>query len=67
MHRWQMKVQPMTAWASKTLVERACGLRSCTSAAGHWSAATITIPAHFFLNGWIQVLNPSEVATWLIL
>ncbi|GCD40355.1 hypothetical protein GKJPGBOP_00004 [Streptomyces paromomycinus] len=57
----------MTAWASKTLVERACGLRSCTSAAGHWSAATITIPAHFFLNGWIQVLNPSEVATWLIL
>lgn len=33
----------------------------------HWSAATITIPTDFFLNGWIQVLNPSEVATWLIL
>ncbi|QIY64651.1 hypothetical protein HEP85_27295 [Streptomyces sp. RPA4-2] len=26
-----------------------------------------TIPADFFLNGWVQVLNPSEVATWLIL
>ncbi|MFC8833292.1 hypothetical protein ACFWJE_32490 [Streptomyces griseoincarnatus] len=33
-----------------------------------WSAMkTIEIPAGFFLNGWIQVLNPSEVATWLIL
>ncbi|MER5359667.1 hypothetical protein [Streptomyces sp. NPDC002785] len=32
----------------------------------HWRAgATIKIPAHFFLNGWAQVLNPSEVATWL--
>ncbi|MFE3946715.1 hypothetical protein ACFXPV_33400 [Streptomyces sp. NPDC059118] len=31
-----------------------------------WRAgATIEIPAHFFLNGWAQVLNPSEVATWL--
>ncbi|WP_367540433.1 hypothetical protein [Streptomyces globisporus] len=28
---------------------------------------TITLPADFFLKGWIQVLNPSEVATWLIL
>ncbi|GAA3122887.1 hypothetical protein GCM10020254_82490 [Streptomyces goshikiensis] len=33
----------------------------------HWSAATITIPAEFFLNGWVQVLNSSEIATWLIL
>ncbi|MER6394283.1 hypothetical protein ABT236_38255 [Streptomyces sp. NPDC001523] len=33
----------------------------------HWSARTITIPADFFLNGWVQLLNPSEVATWLIL
>lgn len=33
----------------------------------HWSVRTITIPAGFFLNGWVQVLNPSEVATWLIL
>ncbi|WP_143202954.1 hypothetical protein [Streptomyces sp. CB02261] len=33
-----------------------------------WQAAkTITIPAAFFLQGWIQVLNPSEIATWLIL
>ncbi|MFF8618503.1 hypothetical protein [Streptomyces sp. NPDC015350] len=31
-----------------------------------WRAgATIKIPAHFFLNGWAQVLNPSEIATWL--
>ncbi|MGW2090169.1 hypothetical protein [Streptomyces sp. NPDC001880] len=31
-----------------------------------WRAgATIEIPVHFFLNGWAQVLNPSEVATWL--
>lgn len=28
---------------------------------------TITLPLDFFLKGWIQVLNPSEVATWLIL
>ncbi|MGX1886925.1 hypothetical protein [Streptomyces sp. NPDC055287] len=34
----------------------------------HWAAAkTIAIPAAFFLKGWIQVLNPSEVATRLIL
>ncbi|MFD9374191.1 hypothetical protein ACFWBH_01405 [Streptomyces sp. NPDC059999] len=33
----------------------------------HWSAVTITIPANFFLQGWVQVLNPSEVATWLVL
>ncbi|MEU0646099.1 hypothetical protein [Streptomyces umbrinus] len=33
----------------------------------HWSARTVTIPAEFFLNGWVQVLHPSEVATWLIL
>ncbi|MFJ8982617.1 hypothetical protein [Streptomyces sp. NPDC102282] len=32
----------------------------------HWRAARIPIPAHFFLNGWAQVLNPSEVATWLV-
>ncbi|MFF5655158.1 hypothetical protein [[Kitasatospora] papulosa] len=32
----------------------------------HWKAARIPIPAHFFLNGWAQVLNPSEVATWLV-
>ncbi|MGW1364878.1 hypothetical protein ACWCQP_46700 [Streptomyces chartreusis] len=39
-----------------------------TVPARHWAAArTITIPAAFFLKGWIQVLNPSEVATWLIL
>ncbi|MFC9595747.1 hypothetical protein ACFTUC_38870 [Streptomyces sp. NPDC056944] len=28
---------------------------------------TISIPSDFFLNGWVQVLTPSEVATWLIL
>ncbi|MFD5952036.1 hypothetical protein ACFWAZ_38885 [Streptomyces collinus] len=33
----------------------------------HWSARTITVPASFFLNGWVQVLHPSEVATWLLL
>ncbi|MGW6979625.1 hypothetical protein ACWGE1_09275 [Streptomyces sp. NPDC054932] len=33
----------------------------------HWSAATVTVPADFFLKGWVQVLSPSEVATWLIL
>ncbi|MFF9016119.1 hypothetical protein ACF09C_24530 [Streptomyces sp. NPDC014870] len=39
-----------------------------TVPAPHWAAAkTITIPKDFFLKGWIQVLNPSEVATWLIL
>ncbi|MFJ6452244.1 hypothetical protein ACIQNV_37210 [Streptomyces hydrogenans] len=32
-----------------------------------WSAETITIPSGFFLNGWVQVLSPSEIATWLIL
>ncbi len=33
-----------------------------------WTAEqTITLPKDFFLKGWIQVLNPSEVATWLIL
>ncbi|MFJ2607992.1 hypothetical protein ACIO13_23910 [Streptomyces sp. NPDC087425] len=33
-----------------------------------WTAAeTIRLPKDFFLKGWIQVLNPSEVATWLIL
>ncbi|MFJ8620968.1 hypothetical protein ACIRD4_34925 [Streptomyces clavifer] len=31
-----------------------------------WQAArTVEVPAHFFLNGWAQVLSPSEVATWL--
>ncbi|WP_345040396.1 hypothetical protein [Streptomyces sannanensis] len=24
------------------------------------------VPAGFFLNGWIQVLHPAEIATWLI-
>lgn len=33
----------------------------------HWSARTVTIPTDFFLKGWVQVLQPSEVATWLIL
>ncbi|MFD3883020.1 hypothetical protein [Streptomyces microflavus] len=28
---------------------------------------TTEIPAHFFLNGWVQVLTPSEIATWLAL
>lgn len=28
---------------------------------------TISIPYQFFLRGWIQVLYPSEVATWLAL
>ncbi|MFD3885025.1 hypothetical protein [Streptomyces microflavus] len=41
---------------------------SYTVPAVHWEAAkTITLPKDFFLKGWIQVLNPSEVATWLIL
>ncbi|MFD5589770.1 hypothetical protein ACFWII_39035 [Streptomyces sp. NPDC127063] len=41
---------------------------SYTVPSRHWHAAqTITVPAPFFLNGWVQVLNPSEVATWLIL
>lgn len=31
------------------------------------SIETITVPADFFLKGWIQVLSPSEIATWLIL
>ncbi|MCZ4101104.1 hypothetical protein O3W51_33430 [Streptomyces sp. H39-C1] len=38
-----------------------------TVPANHLSDATFTVPADFFLNGWIQVLNPSEIATWLIL
>ncbi|MFK4687735.1 hypothetical protein [Streptomyces pristinaespiralis] len=38
-----------------------------TVPAAHWSARTIAIPADFFLLGWVQVLNPSEIATWLIL
>ncbi|MFC7841932.1 hypothetical protein [Streptomyces sp. NPDC057382] len=41
---------------------------SYTVPSKHWHAGrTITVPALFFLNGWVQVLNPSEVATWLIL
>ena len=28
---------------------------------------TIYIPSEFFLNGWIQVLYPSEIAVWLTL
>jgi hypothetical protein len=28
---------------------------------------TFTVPADFFLKGWVQVLHPSEIATWLIL
>lgn len=27
----------------------------------------ISIPSQFFLNGWVQVLYPSEIATWLVL
>lgn len=39
-----------------------------TVPAHRWAAAeTMTLPKDFFLRGWIQVLNPSEVATWLIL
>ncbi|WP_327075498.1 hypothetical protein OG196_42975 (plasmid) [Kitasatospora purpeofusca] len=30
-------------------------------------STTVTVPADFFLNGWVQILNPSEVATWLVL
>ncbi|MFE5619063.1 hypothetical protein [Streptomyces sp. NPDC056524] len=29
--------------------------------------ATFTVPVEFFLHGWIQVLQPAEVATWMIL
>ncbi|MFI9187503.1 hypothetical protein ACIGXG_35445 [Streptomyces goshikiensis] len=37
-----------------------------TVPANHWHPSkTVTIPAAFFLNGWVQVLTPSEVATWL--
>lgn len=32
-----------------------------------WNVETFTVPSDFFLNGWVQVLSPSEVATWLIL
>lgn len=38
-----------------------------TVPAPHWPARTITVPANFFLMGWVQVLNPSEIATWLTL
>lgn len=39
-----------------------------TVPANHWHPSkTVTIPAAFFLNGWVQVLTPSEVATWLAL
>ncbi|MGW7436377.1 hypothetical protein [Streptomyces sp. NPDC054849] len=39
-----------------------------TVPARQWAAAkTITLPKNFFLKGWIQVLNPSEIATWLVL
>ncbi|MFB7176871.1 hypothetical protein ACFCYI_04080 [Streptomyces sp. NPDC056257] len=39
-----------------------------TVPADHWHPSkTVTIPAAFFLNGWVQVLSPSEVATWLAL
>lgn len=34
---------------------------------GQPAEATFMVPSDFFLNGWIQVLNPSEIATWLIL
>ena len=30
------------------------------------SEGTIDLPVEFFLNGWIQVLQPSELATWLM-
>jgi hypothetical protein len=29
--------------------------------------ATFEVPVDFFLRGWVQVLHPSEVATWLIM
>ncbi|MGD6742994.1 hypothetical protein ACOKM3_14250 [Streptomyces sp. BH106] len=29
--------------------------------------STFTVPAEFFFQGWVQVLQPSEVATWMIL
>lgn len=32
-----------------------------------WSVKTVTVPATFFLNGWVQVLHSTEIATWLIL
>ncbi|MFD9378734.1 hypothetical protein ACFWBH_24870 [Streptomyces sp. NPDC059999] len=39
-----------------------------TVPADQWAAgATVAIPAPFFINGWAQVLSPSEVATWLAL
>ncbi|MFC1410776.1 hypothetical protein ACEZCY_16355 [Streptacidiphilus sp. N1-12] len=33
----------------------------------HWSVRTVSVPVDFFLKGWVQVLRPSEIATWLIL
>ncbi|MFF9922773.1 hypothetical protein ACF1HG_35275 [Streptomyces globisporus] len=39
-----------------------------TVPAPDWAASrVITLPKDFFLNGWIQVLSPSEVATWIVL
>ncbi|KDN78311.1 hypothetical protein DF19_39995 [Streptomyces olindensis] len=34
--------------------------------ASRWHT-TLSLPVDFFLRGWIQVLQPSEVATWMIL
>ncbi|MFD3580689.1 hypothetical protein [Streptomyces sp. NPDC058644] len=34
--------------------------------AARWHS-TFSVPADFFLRGWVQVLQPSEVATWMIL
>jgi hypothetical protein len=31
------------------------------------NGSTLEVPVSFFLQGWIQVLNSTEVATWLIL
>jgi hypothetical protein len=28
--------------------------------------STVDVPVEFFLNGWIHVLQPSEIATWLM-
>jgi hypothetical protein len=37
-----------------------------TVPASTWDSSTFTVPSTFFLKGWVHVLHPSEVATWLI-
>ncbi|MFD0008829.1 hypothetical protein ACFVJ4_41570 [Streptomyces sp. NPDC127178] len=39
-------------------------LYSVPAAAWH---STFSVPVQFFLGGWVQVLQPSEIATWMIL